>query len=193
MVVSPASSFAFFFGKPTPNEKPANVIFTYLHVTQDATIRHTYPLIHGRLSPSGNYTFPNPLQRISRLSMYMTFLSIQFVEWCGSGCFYLPLYPHYGGRITWPDFLVMNIGLENLWNKNCNLLVNVNKLWPLYLLGTFFNICWNWFCSVLNVKLNVVKLWQLNFSPIYGCVYVILCIMHTISRTCSLSGMGTIT
>lgn len=98
MVVSPASLFTVFFGKHTPNEKPANVIFTYL--TQGATIRHTYPLIHGRLSPLGSYTFPNPLQGISRLSMYMTILSIQFVEWCGSGCFYLPLYPHYGGRIT---------------------------------------------------------------------------------------------
>lgn len=126
--------------------------------------------------------------------MYMTILSIKFVKWCGSGCFYLLLYLHFGGRITWPDFLVMNIGPENLWNKNCNLLVNItcNKFWPLYLLGALFNICWTWFCSVLIVKLYVVKLWQLNFSPIYGCLYVILC-MHTIFRTCSLSGMGTIT
>lgn len=117
----------------------------------------------------------------------------KLVEWCGSCCFCLPLYPHFGGGVTWPDFSVLNIDPEKIWYKSCNLLVNINNLWPLYLLGAMFNICWTWFCSVLNVKLYVVKLWQLNFSLIYGCVYVILCNMHTIFRTCSLSGMGTIT
>lgn len=34
MVVSPASSFTGFFGKHSPHEKPANVIFTYLHRMQ---------------------------------------------------------------------------------------------------------------------------------------------------------------
>lgn len=53
----------------------------------------------------------------------------KLVEWCGSCCFCLPLYPHFGGGVTWPDFSVLNIDPEKIWYKSCNLLVNINNLW----------------------------------------------------------------
>lgn len=117
--------FIYFF-KFYCNEKRTKVlIFTYL--TQGATIRHTKTLIHLRLSEIT--LFLTHSKGFWGFCCIWPFDQSKLVEWCGSCCFCLPLYPHFGGGVTWPDFSVLNIDPEKIWYKSCNLLVNINNLW----------------------------------------------------------------
>lgn len=129
MVVSPRVFIYVLFCKHTRHENPAKVwMFTLL--TQGATIRHTYTLIHVRLLPLR--LFLTHFKGFWGSRCIWPFYQSKLVEWCGSSCFCLPLYPHFGGGATWPDFSVLNIGPEEMWHKSGNLLVNINKLWHLH-------------------------------------------------------------